>query len=59
MSPTFKSNVKNENLRKCRIVAELFFKTSIREFFRVFRQIAQLGWAEVSGRLVDSVDVFV
>ena len=37
MSPTFKSNVKNENLRKCRIVAELFFKTSIREFFQGFQ----------------------
>ena len=34
MSLNFKSNVKNENLRKCRIVAELFFKTSIREFFQ-------------------------
>jgi hypothetical protein len=34
--------VKNEKSRKCRIVAGFLSKTSIREFFKVFRRIAQL-----------------
>ena len=39
----FKFIVKNQNLSKCRIVAEFFYETPIRAFFEVFRRIAQLG----------------
>ena len=35
--------MKNQNLPKCRIVTEFFYKTPIREFFEVFKRIAQLG----------------
>jgi hypothetical protein len=43
MSPTFDFNVKNENLRKCRIVAEFISKTRFANFFMFFRRIAHLG----------------
>ena len=33
----FKFIVKNQNLSKCRIVAEFFYETTIRAFFRGFQ----------------------
>ena len=45
----FKFTVKNQNLPKCRIVAEFFYETPIRAFFRGFqtncttREIRQLN----------------
>ena len=33
----FEFTVKNQNLPKCRIVAEFFYETPIREFFRRFQ----------------------
>ena len=39
----FKFIVKNQNLSKCRIVAEFFTKPRFAHFFEVFRRIAQLG----------------
>ena len=43
-----KFTVKNQNLPKCRIVAEFFHETPIREFFEVFKRIAQLGFIKFS-----------